>query len=274
MGPQRKPLLPPITVNGVAIDPAFIAAEAQNHSAPKNKPGLAWYAAARALIVRELLLQEAERCNIFANAVELLPGQWETPEEALIRQLLDTVILSDPVDEIELRSVYYNDPDRFRAPSVFEAAHILFAAAPDDDTARKDARCKATAILDELRRNPHHFADLARHHSMCSSKSSGGLLGQLSSGDTVPEFESVMVGMTEGELAIAETRYGIHVIRLDAKEKGDVLPFETVLPRLRDAHFKAIWTRRSHEFVAKLIDQAKIDGIDMTPGKPEIAVSV
>ena len=38
---------------------AAIAAEAQNHEAPKGKPGLAWRKAARALVIRELLLQEA-----------------------------------------------------------------------------------------------------------------------------------------------------------------------------------------------------------------------
>ena len=46
---DMKPLLPPVTVNGVTISPERIAAEAQNHPAPKGKPGLAWKAAARAL---------------------------------------------------------------------------------------------------------------------------------------------------------------------------------------------------------------------------------
>ena len=54
-----KPLLPDVTVNGVLIDPTLIANEAQNHPAPQGKPGLAWQAAARALAVRTLLLQEA-----------------------------------------------------------------------------------------------------------------------------------------------------------------------------------------------------------------------
>ena len=50
-----KPLLPDVTVNGVLIDPALIANEAQNHPAPQGKPGLAWQAAARALAVRREL---------------------------------------------------------------------------------------------------------------------------------------------------------------------------------------------------------------------------
>ncbi len=37
-----KPLFPDIVVNGTTLVAADIAAEAQNHHAPKGKPGLAW----------------------------------------------------------------------------------------------------------------------------------------------------------------------------------------------------------------------------------------
>ena len=48
-----------ISVNGKVIPREVIAREVQNH--PAEKPILAWQAAARALVVRELLLQESER---------------------------------------------------------------------------------------------------------------------------------------------------------------------------------------------------------------------
>ena len=35
-------LFPAVVVNGETISPAAIAAEAQNHSAPRAKPGIAW----------------------------------------------------------------------------------------------------------------------------------------------------------------------------------------------------------------------------------------
>ena len=46
-----------IRVNGAVIAREVIAREVQNH--PAEKPILAWQAAARALVVRELLLQES-----------------------------------------------------------------------------------------------------------------------------------------------------------------------------------------------------------------------
>lgn len=262
---QMKPLLPPVTVNGVALDPALIAAEAQNHPAPKGKPGLAWKSAARALAIRELLLQEAHRRGITAAPEELSPGQWEVDDEARIRRLLDIAIQPVPAAEDDLRAIYDTHPDRFRAPSLYEAAHILFAAAPEDGQARETARAKAVAVLDQLRRAPRRFAELAAMHSACSSKTSDGMLGQLTSGDTVPEFEAALASMDEGVMTLVETRYGIHIVRLDARAAGDVLPFAAVLPHLQDAHGKAEWTRTSRDFVAALVARASIQGIDNGP---------
>ena len=260
-----KPLLPAITVNGVAIDPALIAAEAQNHPAPKGKPGLAWRAAARALAIRELLLQEARRRALIADPAELSPGKWETGEEAQIRQLLSLALQPAPADEASLRAYYDAQPDRFRAPTLYEAAHILFAVTPETNAAREKAGMAAGRVLADLQQDPRRFAQLAAEHSACSSKTAGGMLGQLTSGDTVPEFEAALARMAEGETTLVESRYGVHVLRLDARAEGAILPFQTVLPQLREAHEKAAWTRASRDFVAGLIDGARIEGIDLQP---------
>ncbi len=258
---QMQPLQPPVTVNGVTLDPARIAAEAQNHPAPKGKPGAAWQAAARALAVRELLLQQARAAGIDAAPAERAPGQIETEEEAQIRQLLDQALIPEPADPARLREIYDRQPDRFRAPSLYEAAHILLPAAPEDLSARALARETAGQLLSELRRDPQLFEGFAARYSACSSKASGGRLGQLSSGDTVPEFEAVMARMPLSGIELAETRYGLHILRLDARQHGEVLPFEAVLPRLIEAHDKAAWLRASRDYVTGLVAAAEISGV-------------
>lgn len=261
-----QPLLPPVSVNGIAIAPERIAAEAQNHPAPPGKPGLAWRAAARALVLREILLQQARARGIAPEPAELAPGQWETEDEALIRQLLEQAVIPEPVDEAALLAHYQAHPERFRAPALYEAAHILFAAAPDDAEARQRARAAAMRVLEELRKDPGRWAELAARHSACSSRSQGGLLGQLSSGDTVPEFEAALASLTEGEISQpVETRYGLHLIRLDARAAGEVLPFAAVLPQLRAAREKAAWVAASRQFVAGLVATAEISGVQMAP---------
>ena len=260
-----KPLFPAITVNGVEISAQRIANEAQNHPAPKDKPGYAYKDAARALAVRELLLQEAGRRGIAAAPQEVAAGQVETEEEALIRQLLEAAVTPPPPDEAELRAAYAANPERFRSPSLYEAAHILIAAAPEDAAARAQALDRAQALIGELGRDPGRFADLARTQSACSSRESGGLLGQLSAGDTVPEFEAALATMREGSITPepVRTRYGFHIIRLDARAEGAVLPFESVAPKLREAHMKAAWVHGARAFIAELVARAEITGVTM-----------
>src|SRR5690606_6112998 len=55
----RPTTRPPISVNGVVIERTAIAQEAQHH--PAASPGESMRKAAEALVVRELLLQEARR---------------------------------------------------------------------------------------------------------------------------------------------------------------------------------------------------------------------
>jgi peptidyl-prolyl cis-trans isomerase C len=256
----------PVTVNGVTISAEAIAAEAQNHPAPKGKPGWAWKAAARALALREALLQEARARQIEPEPIELEEGKWETEEEALIRQLLDSVIPVASTNEAELRAIYDGAPERFRGPSLFEAAHILFPASSSDTAKRVLARQQADAVLAELKRDPRRLAALAAEFSACPSRANGGVLGQLASGDTVPEFEAVLAAMEEGAISETpvETRYGFHLIRLDARVRGEVLPFSAVLPQLREAQEKAGWVRASRVYVGELAAKAEVTGIDLT----------
>ncbi|MCC5968577.1 MAG: peptidylprolyl isomerase [Pararhodobacter sp.] len=258
-----KELLPAITVNGTRISAERIAAEAQNHPAPKEKPGLAWKAAARALATRELMLQEARARGITAAPTEIAPGQIETEDEALVRQLLEVAITPEPASDDTLREHYLAHPDRFRAPSLYEAAHILIAA---PEGSRDPAREKARALCAELALAPQRFGELARGHSACSSKGNGGLLGQLTSGDTVPEFEAALERLEPGTVSAepVETRYGFHIIRLDARAEGQVLPFEAVLPRLRHAAEKAAWLRAARDFTADLAARASVTGVNLS----------
>jgi len=254
-----------ISVNGEAIPPELIATEAQNHPAPKGKPGMAWMAAARALVVRTLILQDARRRNLAASPVELAPGLWETEEEAIIRQLLDEAVEVETPTPEAVRAAYQSNPELYRAPALYEAAHILFAARPDDVVARKVAKDQANSVLAKIKAEPKAFDALARDHSACSSRANGGRLGQISTGDTVAEFEAALAMLNEGEIATepVESRYGFHIIRLDAKAEGEILPFEAVETALRSALEKTGWVRASRAFVDALAEQAEVTGITL-----------
>ncbi len=262
---MTKPLFPEIVVNGTTLSAASIAAEAQNHPAPQGKPGLAWRRAARALAIRHLLLEEARHVGITAQPEEIAPGKIETDEEACIRELMVRCIDPAPVSAADLRRLYDRDPSRFRAPTLYQPAHILFAATPDDTAQRGSARQRAQRALSEVLDAPRRFAEIAERESACDSRNVGGQLGQISSGDTVPEFEAAMDIAPVGEIhaTLVDTRFGFHILRMDARAEGDVLPFEAVRPRLEAACEKANWARAAQAFVETLIDQADIVGLDL-----------
>ncbi|MBC7147432.1 MAG: peptidylprolyl isomerase [Thioclava marina] len=262
---MTKPLFPDVVVNGQKIPSAAIAAEAQHHNGPSDKPGIAWRKAANALAVRALLLQEAERRAIDADPQEVAPGQIETDDEALIRALLEDAVEVTPPSEDAIRAEWERDPTRFRAPPLWEAAHILIACDPRDEAQRGAAETRARALATEAVEKPKSFARLAKENSDCSSRGEGGFLGQLGPGDTVPEFERVLRALGEGEITAEPvlSRFGWHVIRLDAVAEGAPLPYETVRPRISEAMEKAAWTRAVRAYVAELAARAEISGVDL-----------
>ncbi len=261
-----KSLTPDVSVNGQVISASDIAAEAQNHSAPKGKPGIAWRKAAQALVIRELMLQEAKRLGLKTDPQAISDGKVETEDEALIRAVMEVGVTPDPISEDRARARYDANPDGYRAPTLFEAAHILFMTPPGDTEARDKSRLRAKAALQILHKRPDDFGDLAKSQSDCPSRDAGGRLGQIGHGDTVPEFESVLNKLNEGEITdeAVETRYGFHIIRLDARAVGEVLPFTAVRQTLMDALEKEAWTAAARDFTMSLVDGADITGIKLS----------
>ena len=77
---------PRVAVNGREVPAEAIAAEAQHHPAPDAQA--AWNAAAEALAVRQLLLDEAERLGIEGSGLADADGRPLCGEEARIEALL------------------------------------------------------------------------------------------------------------------------------------------------------------------------------------------
>ncbi len=262
---MNRPLFPDIIVNGATIPQADIAAEAQQHKAPPGKPGIAWRAAAKALAVRNLLLNEAHARALVPEPANLGEGRRETDDEALIRNLMDIAVNPTQPSKEDVYSFWKKDPSRYLSPPLWEASHILCACDVKDADSIAKAKERATSIANAAYKNPRGFARLARDESDCSSKSSGGVLGQLGPNDTVPEFETALADMKPGQITQepVHTRYGFHVIKMDACADRHVLPFEAVQAQLSEALQKAAWVDAAQCFVNDLVQSAEITGIDL-----------
>ena len=261
--PRARPVLKEISVDGVAIPEADILAEAQNH--PADTPGAALLEAARALVVRQLLLQEALRKGA-AVPDGSQSGPRETVEDAAIRTLVAREVEVPTATQEECRRFYERNPARFRTDTIFEARHILIAAPEADKDARKEARDLAGALIAQLCGRPSDFTALARVHSACPSREEGGNLGQITRGSTVAEFEAALGDMTPGGLAPqpVESRYGFHVVMLDRRIDGETLPFDLVQPRIAGWLEAAVWSKAVSQYISMLAGKATIRGIDIS----------
>jgi peptidyl-prolyl cis-trans isomerase C len=112
---------------------------------------------------------------------------------------------------------------------------------------------------------PDRFESIAGALSGCPSSTDGGRLGQVAAGDTTPEFEKVLLTLEAGQICpeVVRTRYGVHVLRLDRKVEGAVLPFEQVHERIA-SYLEASSSRRAAApYIAMLAGQARISGFEI-----------
>lgn len=64
------------------------------------------------------------------------------------------------------------------------------------------------------------FEALAREHSTCPSKSSGGDLGWFGAGKMVPAFESAVKRLSPGSVSdLVQTQFGFHIIKCTGRRE-------------------------------------------------------
>ena len=246
-----------IRVGTTTISADEIMREAQNHPA-EHVSDAAWDAA-RALAVRELLVQEADR-----QEMDQAPAG-ETSDNSVddrIRTLIEREVEAPQAGEAECRRFYETNAERFRSEALYLAKHILLPV-----EAGGDARVRAVAdgIIAHLTDNPADFAAMASEYSACPSSGQGGSLGQITRSSVVPEFEEPLRTADENALLPepVRSRYGYHVIYLEKRIPGAQLPFEAVRQRIAAWLEASSWSRAVSQYIGILAGRAEIDGIDL-----------
>lgn len=261
--PQRPADRAKVSVNGVPIPRETIAREVQHH--PAAKPVDAWRAAAQALVIRELLAQEARRLDMAAEPLVDAEGRRETPDEAAVRALVEQEVVTPEPTQAECLRCFAQNRRRFTTADIWEVSHILIQGPAHDGKAHANAAETAERLLAALRHSPDLFEDLARAHSACASAGEGGRLGQITRGETTPEFEAALRAMQPGTLSATPvaTRYGFHVIRLDRHVPGRPLDFEAVHAHIARYLRDGVRRRALAQYVSILAGRAEVTGLDL-----------
>lgn len=212
-----------------------------------------------ALVLRELLQQRIGELGLVVRA-----EAGESEEEAATRTLIEQEVPLPLADEAACQQYYSGNQQRFFSAPLLAARHILLACPADDAEARSLAREQALQLIGQLQAAPQRFAELALQHSACPSKAQGGALGQISKGQTVPEFERQLfrlpVGLCQQPL---ESRYGYHLVFVDQRIEGEQLPYEVVAGSIRAELNQRVWQIGVSQYLQNLVGAANIEGILM-----------
>ena len=262
-----KEALPIITVNGVVIEEQALANELQYHES--SHFGVVVQKAGQALVIHQLLVAEANKQGFDITGEN---------EENAVQQLLEkTVSYDDPNKDICLR-YFEQNREKFTTMPLMEVDHILLAAAKEDMEGRDAAKQNAEVIITQLKQEqannePSTFAALAKEYSACPSKTTGGSLGQISKGQTVPEFERQLMAMPAGlvEKPI-ESRYGFHVVNINRKIEGKPLEYNMVSDKVRGYLIHRASHLAIQAYIQSLVEQAKIEGITMKFSEENVVI--
>ena len=180
-------------------------------------------------------------------------AQFRAPEQASIEYVVldfDALTKGVNIPEDDLRKYYTENAARYTAAQERRASHILIKAEKDASAAdRAKAKARAEELLQEVRKNPRGFADLARKNSQDpGSAAQGGDLDFFGRGAMVKPFEDALFAMKDGEISnVVETDFGYHVIQLTAVRGGEVKPFEAVRAEIEGAVRKSMGQKKYAE---------------------------
>jgi peptidyl-prolyl cis-trans isomerase C len=204
-------------------------------------------------IVRELLVRRATELGLLA------PEHTEAEADAAIERLFDREVVTPEATDEECSRYYALHPEQFSSGDLVFARHILFAITPGAPIAL--IRAQAEKVLDDVRAEPSRFAELAGRHSNCPSGAQGGNLGQLSRGECVPEFEQALFeGRNTGVLPrLVKTRFGFHIVAIDQRVAGVLVPYEAVREQVAARLYAAVQEKALKQYAQILAGRAGVE---------------
>ncbi len=216
----------------------------------ENKPSKSDYATVRAKI--QSLIEDKVVFNEKTNKNDTVPGfRHTTDADAFVKKYSDNYRpvrwftadelpkdIADTLKKLHKGDVFgpYLRKDKFfvykivdrkdNVPATADASHILISykgtGIPGVTRSEDEARKLADSLLNVIKRNPSKFADLVKKYTDDkASVAQGGAYKDFSFGKMVEPFSEFVFTHKKGDIGIAKTRFGYHIIRVDklSKEK-------------------------------------------------------
>ena len=221
-------------ISETAIAPRSVAARLAALEAQKRE--IAEVRISEKQFLPQVKIDEAQvKAHYDANQAD-----YRTPERVRAEYVVlsaDALSRQDPPTEAEIKASYDSRANQFRVEEQRRASHILVKT--------KD---EAEKILQEAKKAPARFAELAKKHSQDpGSAEKGGDLGWFGRGMMVKPFEEAAFKLGQNEMQVVESEFGYHVIRLTGVQPGKTRPYEEVKKELTDELARVKGQRRFAE---------------------------
>lgn len=166
-------------------------------------------------------------------------------ESLTLQRVVEQIRGTIKVDDKAVRTFYDTNKDQFQQSEQVCAQHILVAD-----------KAKADEVYQKLQ-DGGDFAKLAAANSIDpGSKDSGGDLGCLNKGQTVPEFEAAAFAAEVGETTEpVQSQFGFHIIKVNEKKQAATTPFAQV----KDQVSEQLVSQRLGEQIAALSEASGIE---------------
>ena len=182
--------------------------------------------------------------------------EFQLPERAKVEYVVlsaDSLMSKLSVSDDEVKQYYQEHKSEFGTQEQRHAAHILIAVTKQASEAEKQAaKAKAEQILQQVRKSPGKFAELAKQYSQDpGSAPNGGDLGTFGHGSMVKPFEDSVFSLKVGEISgLVQTDYGYHIIKLLGVKPAITQPLSAV----RDMIVQRLKSQRANDKFAELAE--------------------
>ncbi|HSV47541.1 MAG TPA: SurA N-terminal domain-containing protein [Ramlibacter sp.] len=195
------------------------------------------------------------------------PQLFQAPEQASIEFLvldMEAVKKTIAVNEPDLKTYYEQNAARLAGQEERRASHILIASPKTASAAeREKAKAKAQEVLEQVKKAPDSFAEVAKKNSQDpGSAPNGGDLDFFARGAMAKPFEEAAFALKKGETSpVVETEFGYHIIRLTDVKTPKQKSYEEMRPEL-EAELKKQQAQRKFAESADAFSNAVYEATD------------
>jgi peptidyl-prolyl cis-trans isomerase D len=162
----------------------------------------------------------------------------------------------------------------YQVPDQVKVRHILISV-PKGADAKTDAAAKAKAedVLKQLRAGGDWAALAKKYSEDPGSKETGGELGMLQHGVTVPEFDKAAFSLSPGQISEpVKTQFGYHIIQTEEKQTAHTKPFDEVRGTILAAMVRDKEAQAAQTYAQSLATEAQKNGLAKTAAAHHLQV--